>query len=171
MNYRWAVIFYIAAFFLQTAVTGVFPVAGVSANLLLCVSVAIAFSYSDDTSALVFGAVFSLVYDISMTGDPGMSMLALCVTVALTIAVRERVLNNENRFSMLIVSAGSVIVYYNLYWLCVRAAGYNTAYMVMLSKMHIYLLLNMPVMLVLYFFFIRSVVSHNEERYNRWVSS
>ena len=131
MKYRWAVIFYIVAFFLQTAVIGVFPVAGVSANLLLCVSVAIAF----------------------------------------IIAVRERLLNNENRFSMLIVSAGSVIVYYNLYWLCVRIAGYNTAYIVMLSKMHIYLLLNMPVMLVLYFFFIRSVVSHNEERYNRWVSS
>ena len=169
MKYRWAVIFFIAAFALQTAWMGAFSISDVSANLILCVSAAIAFTYPDDTSGIVLGGIFSLIYDAVFSAYLGITAFPLVITIALVMFVKEKLLNNENRISMLIVSAGSVLVYYNLYWLAVRAAGYNSAYTMMLGNLIWYLILNMVVMLILYFFLIRRVVIHQEERYNRWV--
>ena len=169
MKYRWSVIFFIAAFALQTAILGAFSIAGVSANLILCVAVSIAFTYQDDTSGLVLGLIFSLIYDAVFSAYLGLTALPLVITVILAIFLRERILNNENRVSMFIVSAGAVIIYYNLYWLFVRVAGYNSSYLAMLERLPLYLILNMIVMLILYFFLIRRVITHQEERYNRWV--
>lgn len=168
MRYRWAVLIFVAAFLFQICIVGNITVFGASVNLILCTAVITAFAYPEDTSGLIFGSLFALIYDFAFSPAPGVTALALAVTVLIGMGVKRVFLNSENSLSAVIVSLASVIVYYNLYWCLVKIAGINTAYTAMLTKLPLYLILNFIVMFIMYQIMISKVVKHKTDRYTKW---
>lgn len=168
MKYRWALLIFIAAFFLQVCVTGGFAVFGASPNLILCASVITAFSYQDDTAGIVLGGLFALVYDFAFSQTAGVTALAVVLSVLLCIVIRNTFLNSESSLSAAIVSVVSVVFYYNIYWILLRISGVNTAYTAMLEKLPMYVILNFIVMFITYQIMISRVVKHKTDRYRRW---
>ncbi len=170
MKYRWAALIFLGAFIIQAFILGSFRILDCNAGLILCAGAALAFACPEDTSAVVIGGLAALLYDICFSLCPGMGLMAYLLTVTLCIVLKERLLSNENRFSMPIVSLLSVAVYYHIYWLCARIAGLDTAYLSMLCRLPVYLLLDMPVMLVIYFILRNRNIRNRQDRYRRWES-
>lgn len=168
MRYGWSALIFAIAFMLQTGICGNFPIFGVSANLLLCCSVIITFAYPDDTSGIVLGGVFALLYDLVFSQFVGITAVPVVIVALCCIIAREYFLNNESTLSAAIISLISIVIYYNLYWVTVRLAGYGTAYVVMLQKLPVYVVMNWIIMMVIYAFMIRRVVKHKSDRYTRW---
>lgn len=168
MKYRYAIIIFTLAFVLQTTVFGKLPVFGVSANLLLCCCVVVSFACSQNNAGIVLAVVSGLVYDVCFSQYMGVTALSLTVVAACCIAVRIFLLNYENFMSMVVVSIGSIIVYYNIFWFIYKAAGIDYSYLYMLAKLPVYVILNGIIILIMYSIIIRKVVSHKSDRYSVW---
>ncbi len=168
MKYRYAGLMFALAFILQTTIFGMIPVFGVSANLLLCCCVVISFVCADNNAGIVLSIAAGLLYDICFSQYVGVNALLLVLVAASCIFVRTFLLNSENFMSMLVVSLGTVAIYYNMLWLIYKIAGKGYSYLYMLEKLPIYMILNVIIMMIMYAIIIRKVVSHKSDRYSVW---
>lgn len=168
MKYRYAVIIFALAFILQTTVFGMLPVFGVSANLLLCCCVVISFACINNNAGIVISIIAGLLYDVCFSQYMGVTALLLALVAAGCIAVRTFLLNSENFMSMLVVSLGSIVLYYNLLWLIYKLAGISYSYLYMLGKLPVYIVLNSIIIMIMYAIIIRKVVRHKSDRYSAW---
>lgn len=169
MKYRYAVIFFVLAFILQTSVFGQLQIMGASANLILCMGAVVSFVYSETNAGIIVGSATAMIYDIAFSPYIGMTALPLAIVMGLCIFVREFLLNRENMMSMLFVAAGSVIVYYNLYFVMTKIAGFASAYTYMLQNLIIYFILDVIIMMIIYIFMIEKATQRRDDGYLKWV--
>lgn len=170
MRYRFAALIFAISFIIQSFILGSFAIAGANTNLILCFGVVIAFSYPDDTSSVVIGGIFALIYDICFSLYPGMGTVPYLITVTVCMLFKYYILNNENKLSMAIVSVLSVVLAYNLYWAAAAVTGIATSYISMLSHLPVYIILNIPVMYIAYLVIVEKNVRYRQDRYRRWES-
>ncbi len=168
MRYRFAIIIFAAAFILQTSVFGQLPIAGCSANLILCCGIVISFVYPETNAGIIIGTAAAVIYDIAFSPYIGMTALPLAVVMGLAIFAREFLLNREHMGSMLVVSASTILIYYHLYFLMVRIAEIPSAYSMFLGKLVIYLILDVIISMILYIFMIENATKHRNDGYLAW---
>ncbi len=168
MKYRYACLIFLVAFILQTTIFGMLPLFGVSANLLLCSCVVISFVCAENNAGVVLSIASGLLYDICFSQYIGVSPLLMVLVASCCILVRTFLLNAENFMSMLVVSFGSVVIYYNMLWLIYKVADKDYSYLYMLEKLPGYIILNVVIMMIMYAIIIRKVVSHKSDRYSVW---
>lgn len=145
-----------AAFILQAGFAGFFPVMGASANLLLCLTAVFTFSFPDRYTAVICAGVFGLLYDMCFSQFIGVTGLCLMVICGLCIFARALLLNNETIVSGIVVSVGSVLIYYHLYWTLLKFCGDTHAYIMMLQHLPAYLVINFVIMMIMFLIILRS---------------
>lgn len=168
MKYRFAILIFAIAFILQTSVFGQLQIAGASANLILCCGVVISFTYTETNAGIIVGAITAMIYDIAFSPFIGMTALPLAIVMGIAVFVREFLLNRERMVAMLSVAAGTVIIYYHLYFVMVKISGFASSYVHMLGSLVIYFVLDVIIMMILYIFMIEKATARRDNGYLKW---
>lgn len=166
MKYRYAFLFYLAAFFIRPVLWGLFPLIGDHMDLVLCLTVVFTFIYDDVLPGLFFGPIFALLQDVLYGEYIGPSALSLSVVVILVLIVREYV-NTENILNAVLALLFSTWLFASLYWSVYYLAGSPYTYAFAMKILPLRLLFNTAAGTVLYLILIRSVVRHRKDRYFR----
>lgn len=166
MRYRYAIPAFAVAFFLQGTLLNLIAVFDMTPNLLLCLVTAISFLYDGSYSGVVLGVAFGLLTDFCYGQYAGPAALC-CLLVGAGVLLFREILNRENFVTILLVTAGSTVLYNSLYWLLYYLMGSTYTFMYMLRHLPMMILYNMLVVGILYFILIGHVTRYRRDRYYR----
>ena len=164
MRYWKAGILFLVAFLIQSSFLNLFAIAGHTPNLLLCLVIALSFIYEDELYGLVYGAIFGLLYDMTMGTLLGPTAICLAVVAILIFIVRE-IANIENIINLWVVAALSIAVYYVLNWVILHLLGNPLGIVYMLKELTISAIYSMVVITIIYLILIRRAIKHRRDRY------
>ena len=164
MKYWQAAIWFIGALIFQPFLYNLAPGFGITPNLILCLTVIFTFLYEDKLFGIILGSTFGLIYDICYGQFVGVAAFDLALVATIILILREWT-NVENIFTVVVIGLISTWFYNTVYWVIMHFAGSPYGYLFVLSKMPWYALLNLIVIMIVYFILIKRVVKHRRDRY------
>ncbi|MDO4552473.1 MAG: rod shape-determining protein MreD [Bacillota bacterium] len=167
MKYRYAFLFFSAAFLFQSALAGHLAVFGVAPNLVLCTALLFAFLY-DVKYAFVMGVVFGLLLDLCFSQLAGAASLS-CLAAVLAVSLLKRSWARDSFLSLFIVCIAGTGCYYLAYWLILFAAAGYYPFLSMAALLPVLLPYHFTVMVLFYLAERRSSARHPQDRYIRGV--
>lgn len=161
-------VLYIGAFFLQPFLFNLLPVAGVTPNLILILTVMITFLYDDESELLgiVLGVIFALLNDVAFGLYIGPGAIAILVS-GLMVFFLKGFTNKENIINAILTIVISTWVYASVYWLVYIPLGSTYSYIYAMKSIPWQLLYNVIVAIILYLILIKKVIKHRRDRYFR----
>ena len=163
MKYKYAFLWFLVAFILQSAVFHHLPIFGVTPNLVLCFAILFAFLY-EGWHGMVFGVVFGLIYALCFSSVIGLSSISFAVSAFVVMCIRGYMYRDS---FLNIFGAGLVgtLVHYFLYWGMITAFGAVHTLVEMLRMLPVLVIYHFIVMAVFYLLVGRRTIRHPQDRY------
>jgi len=162
MHWYFAVIFFLAAFFIQTAMLWKWPIYGFSPNLLLCIVVVFSFMY-DERYGLVYGLAAGALLDVTTSMYFGPQTLTFFI--AYIAAGRMRlVFNQEKIIPDVLVALIVTPIYALLMWGSVRLTGNPKNISYMLESLPVLLVMHALLTALFHLLLVRSIIRHRRDR-------
>ncbi len=166
MKYRYGIIVYIIAIFLQGSLLNNIKILGAAPNLLLCLTIVTAFLYENGFAGIVLGAASGLLYDICFAQYAGVTSFALFV-VGLAVMLAAEFTNKEKLSAIILVTIISTFAYNLLYWCVMAVLGTSYTFVYMLKMQPQCICYNIPFAVIFYMVVIRKVVKYRQDRFYR----
>ncbi len=163
MKHGIVLIFFIAAFLLQSTLVLNFNIAGITPNLILCMTVLFSFLYNGN-QGLVFGVIFGLLQDISFSILIGPSAI-LYFLIALLMSEIRHYLYRDSILNLFFVSAMGTGLYYVIYWLILMVFKSNYSFIYMMKGLPILLVFHFIIMVVFYLAVGKRHIRYPRDRY------
>jgi len=163
MKYRYGFAAFLTAFIIQTTLIHHMAILDVAPNLILILVIAFSFLF-DEKHGIVFGILFGLLQDVFFAPVIGIS--ALCYfLVSLGIGEVRRYLYRDNILSVAFIAFGGTLGYYVLFW--ILSAMFGSIYQItsLLGRLPLEMLLNMMILMVVYWFIVRKVIKYRGFKY------
>lgn len=142
---------YLAALILQITVMRHFTIFGVSANLLLALTVVYSFFFQN-FNGIIFGAAFGMVLDICTGPAAGISSL-LFFFIGMGLLVTRIGVYRDNKLILLAVTAITTFLYYAGYWIIsVLLLQSGLHFLYVMQKVPPAIVLNYIVIIIVYLF-------------------
>ncbi len=164
MKYWKAGIIFGVALIIQASLLNLVNIEGYTPDLLLALSVAFSFVYSDELFGIIFGGVFGLLYDIFYGISVGPTAIAL-VAVAVLIILFKDSMNVDNMVNMWVVSLVSIALYSTLRWALYYISGSNLGFLYMLKTLPWVGLYSLAVITVIYIILMKNQRKKRKYRY------
>ena len=162
MHWYFAVIFFILAFLIQTAMLWKWPVYGFTPNLLLCVVVVFSFLY-DERYGLVYGLAFGALLDITSSFYFGPQTLTFFLAYIAAGRMRS-VFNQEKIIPDVLIALIITPIYALLMWGLVRITGNPKNIGFMLESLPVLLVMHGAITAILHLLLVRSIIKHRKDR-------
>ncbi|MEG0662750.1 MAG: hypothetical protein RR472_05675 [Anaerovoracaceae bacterium] len=107
------------AFVLQGSLLNLFSIVGGTPNLILCLTVAIAFIYEEGYKCIPIALITMLISDAFLGIYLGVGALSLFLTTVMVLIGR-RSINTDHLFPTTVVGIVSVMVYNLIYWVILK---------------------------------------------------
>jgi len=126
-------ILFLVAFLVQGSLLNLISIKGVTPNLLLAFTVVLAYIYEDNPSAMIYGAVFGLLYDVCFMQAIGQTGIMLAL-IAFIVYLVDRIAERTSVISFVITSIATFVLYNIGQWVFLRVAGNPTTFFFMLKR-------------------------------------
>lgn len=166
MKHRQAFFVYSAAFFLQPFLQNLIPFFGNNVNLILCITVMMAFVHETPSQGLFFGCIFALLTDLFYglyTGPSAIAMFA-CIMV---VYLLKGFVHIENYMNAVIFMAVGTLLYGTVYWSVYAVIGTTYSYPYAMMSILPQVICNIAVGLGVYFVLIGNEKKLRRDRYYR----
>ncbi|HPO05398.1 MAG TPA: rod shape-determining protein MreD [Bacillota bacterium] len=163
MKHRTVLIFFIAAFLLQSTLVLNFNIAGITPNFILCMTVLFSFLYKGN-QGLVFGVIFGLLQDIGFSILIGPSAI-LYFLIALLMSEIRHYLYRDSILNLFFVSIMGTGLYYVIYWLILMIFKSNYSFIYMIKGLPVLLVFNFIIMVVFYLAVGKRDIRYPRDRY------
>ena len=163
MKHRYIFLWFLAAFLLQSGFVLNFGIMGLAPNFILCVTLVFAFYY-DSSATLVFALIFGLLQDVNFSVLIGPSALILALIV-LAMNPLKNFFYRESILNVLMISTIGSLMYYGLMWLVIKTFKGVYTFTYMAKGLPILLLMNILLMLVLYFVLAKRLIALNRKKF------
>lgn len=150
-------------FLLQSTMVLHFSIAGVTPNLLLCLTVLFSFLYPGNQGALM-GVVFGLLQDIAFSILIGPSAM-LYFLIALLMAEVRHYLYRDSILNLFFAASIGTGLYYPAFWLILMVFKGNYSFLYMLKDIPVLLILHFAFAAAFYLTVGKRAVRHPEDRY------
>lgn len=164
MKFRYAIIAFAGAFFLQGSVLNLISIFGVTPNLILCLVAGFAFMYENNYFTAAAAISMGLLMDICYMPYVGMSALAYFLICLGVVALKE-LLNKESMAVMMLVMAASTIAFQLLVWGISLMVGSAVSFILVLKYLPLQILLNVAVIAVFHVVVSGRVIRYRSDRY------
>ena len=156
-------IFFIAAFLLQSTLVLNFNIAGITPNFILCMTVLFSFLYKGN-QGLVFGVIFGLLQDIGFSILIGPSAI-LYFLIALLMSEIRHYLYRDSILNLFFVSIMGTGLYYVIYWLILMIFKSNYSFIYMIKGLPVLLVFNFIIMVAFYLAVGKRDIRYPRDRY------
>ncbi|MBQ9932085.1 MAG: rod shape-determining protein MreD [Firmicutes bacterium] len=163
MKYKYAFLWFLVAFILQSTVFHHLPIFGVTPNLVLCFAILFAFLY-EGWYGMVFGVVFGLLQDLCFSQVIGLSSISFGITAFIIICLRS-FLYRDSLLNLFAACVAGTLVHYFLYWCMTSAFGALHTLPEMLKMLPVLVIYHFIVMAVFYLLVGRRTIRHPQDRY------
>lgn len=163
MKYRYALLYFLAAFLLQSTVLIHFSVLGIAPNLVLCLVARMSFLY-EKPYGMVMGIVFGLLLDLCFGPVIGVAALSLFLT-ALALGFLRGYLYQESVISMFFAALISTVIYEAVYFICLLVLGMEYQILYVLKYLPILILWHSLILIGIYFLTARRMEKYPNDRY------
>ncbi len=157
------IVAYLVAFLIQGSLVNVVTIANQTPNLLLALTIAIAYLHEEKPYALIFGAGFGLLLDLCFSTYVGPTGIMLAI-VACIIYLVDMVAPKENVIFFLVTGACAVTLFYLGDWILIKLAGNPAGLLVMIKELPITMILTLAVCLVIYIVLLRSLINKAKKK-------
>lgn len=163
MKLRYMILFFLAAFFLQSTVLNEISIFGVTPNLILCLVILFSFWYGG-YQVMGLGIFFGLLQDLCLGELIGIA--AICyLAVSIGILLTQHLLYRDSILSVFFLTLVSTAVYELLYWLIHTAMGGTAHILYALSILPLLILYNCAVTMFISLLFRRRMTKYPQDRY------
>lgn len=157
------IIAYVIAFVIQGSLLNIAAVSGQTPNLLLALTIAIAYLHEEKPYALIFGAIFGLLSDFCFSTAIGPTAIMLVIVSAL-IYVVDMVAPKENGVYFIVTAALATVLFYMGSWLLIKIQGNPAGLIVVLKQLPIKLVLTMAVALIVYVILLARLIKKTKKK-------
>lgn len=163
MKYRYAFLYFLAAFLLQSTVLIHFRVLGIAPNLVLCLVARFSFLY-EKPYGMVMGILFGLLLDLCFGPVIGVAALAFFLT-GLTLSFLRGYLYQESAISMFFAALISTLVYEAVYFICLLVLGMGYQILYVLKYLPVLIVWHSLILIGIYFLTARRMEKYPNDRY------
>lgn len=163
MKYRYAFLYFLAAFLLQSTVLIHFSVFGIAPNLVLCLTACFSFLY-EKPYGMVMGVLFGLLLDLCFGPVIGVAALSLFLA-ALSLGFLRGYLYQESVLSMFFAALISTVVYEAVYFICLLVLGMGYQILYVLKYLPVLVIWHSLILIGIYFLTSRRMDKYPNDRY------
>ncbi|HHX14022.1 MAG TPA: hypothetical protein GX726_03590 [Clostridiales bacterium] len=138
-----------ASLLLQATLLNHFTFFGVTANLLSCIMILLAFFYGN-ISAFILCLLAGLLFDLGFSPAIGPAALA-CSAAGISTLLLKYFLDRDSLLSFMIAGVAGSLTFYILEWILYSIMGVNIAFLHVLTRLPFFLIANLLALLFFYF--------------------
>jgi len=163
MKYRYAFLFFIAGFILQSTVINHLSFIGMTPNIVLCLVTMLPFLY-EGNHGLVFGVFFGLLQDLSFSLIIGPAAVSYFIVALIMSAIRHY-LYRDSIINIFFASIIGTILYYSINWSIIAVFGGTYDFIYVLKGLPVLLIYHIILMIAFYLLVGRRSIRHPQDRY------